>query len=270
MFLHYVKLPVQWIHESKLNGAEPPADTVLTKFRRIFFEVFLCFYGSLRTLYVYLMTSYKMADKTRRTAIVERHIPATTHSNMTSLTHLPLDNGKWPLCRRRDLQKMHFGSNSSGVCCLVSNWQSDGIGSENGLALNRRQVIAWNNVDQVHWHIYTALGGDELKVIDWLIVSHNISSNIHTAHFPHPVTFNHALVINVRNWLRDHLTFALVFNAVTQGGTISTWNTNAALTLTQWGRMTHICVNKLSIIVQTLDWHRPGDKPLSEPMRQYC
>ena len=37
------------------------------------------------------------------------------------------------------------------------------IGSGNGLAPNRRQVINWTNADPVHWRIYTALGGDELS-----------------------------------------------------------------------------------------------------------
>ena len=32
-----------------------------------------------------------------------------------------------------------------------------------GLALNRWQAIIWTNVDPIHWRIYAALGGDELK-----------------------------------------------------------------------------------------------------------
>ena len=38
------------------------------------------------------------------------------------------------------------------------------IGSGNGLVPNRRQAIAWTNDDPVHWHIYAALGGNELKI----------------------------------------------------------------------------------------------------------
>ena len=29
--------------------------------------------------------------------------------------------------------------------------------------LNRRQAITWTNADLIHWHIYAALGGDELN-----------------------------------------------------------------------------------------------------------
>ena len=35
---------------------------------------------------------------------------------------------------------------------------------ENNSALaNRRQAIIWTNADPIHWRIYAALGGDELK-----------------------------------------------------------------------------------------------------------
>ena len=39
----------------------------------------------------------------------------------------------------------------------------DNIGSGNGLAPDRRQVITWANADPVHWCIYVALGGVELN-----------------------------------------------------------------------------------------------------------
>ena len=44
------------------------------------------------------------------------------------------------------------------ICSHVSNWQYVNIGSGHGLVPN----ITWPNVDLVHWHIYGALGGDEL------------------------------------------------------------------------------------------------------------
>ena len=34
-----------------------------------------------------------------------------------------------------------------------SYWHQTSIGSDNGLALNRRQAIIWNKADQVHWRI---------------------------------------------------------------------------------------------------------------------
>ena len=41
------------------------------------------------------------------------------------------------------------------------------------------------------------------------------------------------------------------------------------LVKTLWGRMTHICVSKLIGIGSDNGWHRPGDRPLSEPMLEY-
>ena len=46
-----------------------------------------------------------------------------------------------------------------------SNRQYISTGSGNGLVPNRRQAIIWTNADPIHWHIYAALGGDELKKI---------------------------------------------------------------------------------------------------------
>ena len=56
----------------------------------------------------------------------------------------------------------HFKLNFIEICSLGSNWQYVGIGSENGVAPSRRQVIIWTNVDPVHQRISAALGGDEL------------------------------------------------------------------------------------------------------------
>ena len=39
---------------------------------------------------------------------------------------------------------------------------SNNIGLDNGLAPNRRQAIIWTNADPIKWHIYAALGWDEL------------------------------------------------------------------------------------------------------------
>ena len=48
---------------------------------------------------------------------------------------------------------------------LGSNWQYVSIGSDNGLALSRWQAIIWTNADPFHWHIYVALGEDELSSV---------------------------------------------------------------------------------------------------------
>ena len=55
-------------------------------------------------------------------------------------------------------------SNFTEICCQESNWQKASIGSGNGLVPNRRQAITWTNDGPVHWRIYAALGGDELKI----------------------------------------------------------------------------------------------------------
>ena len=37
------------------------------------------------------------------------------------------------------------------------------MGLDNGWAPNMRQAIIWTNADLIHWRIYAALVGDELK-----------------------------------------------------------------------------------------------------------
>ena len=49
-------------------------------------------------------------------------------------------------------------------CFQGFNLQYSSIGSDNGLPPNRRQAIMWTNADPIHWHIYAALGGDELSL----------------------------------------------------------------------------------------------------------
>ena len=51
-----------------------------------------------------------------------------------------------------------------------STWQWVSIGSGNGLAPSRWQAITWTNADLVHWRIYAALSGDELKQLHALFV----------------------------------------------------------------------------------------------------
>ena len=56
----------------------------------------------------------------------------------------------------------NFERNFTELCSLGSNWQNSSIGSDNGLAPNRRQAIICTNVYPVHWRMYAAIGGDEL------------------------------------------------------------------------------------------------------------
>ena len=46
-------------------------------------------------------------------------------------------------------------------CVLINDVVKGPI--DNGLVPNRRQAIIWTNTDLIHWHIYAALGGDELQ-----------------------------------------------------------------------------------------------------------
>ena len=49
-----------------------------------------------------------------------------------------------------------FSSNFTEMCSLESNWQMMMIGSDNGLALNRQQIIIWTNdglVELMHTHV---------------------------------------------------------------------------------------------------------------------
>ena len=97
--------------------------------------------------------------------------PVLPQNNQYLLTYLPLD--KVAAISQTifhmlflDWKVLYFDSNFTEVCSQGSNWQQPSIGSDNGLAPNRRQAIIWTNVDPIHWHIYAALGGaggDELK-----------------------------------------------------------------------------------------------------------
>ena len=62
------------------------------------------------------------------------------------------------------MKKVEFGLEFDWNLFPGYDWQKASIGSGNGLMPNRRQAITWNNADPVHWHIYVALGGDELAI----------------------------------------------------------------------------------------------------------
>ena len=55
-------------------------------------------------------------------------------------------------------------SNLTEICSQEYNWQQASIGSGNGLVPKRPQAITWTNADPVHLCIYTALGGNELRI----------------------------------------------------------------------------------------------------------
>ena len=57
------------------------------------------------------------------------------------------------------------------------------IGSDNGLVPNRRQAIIWTNADPIHWRIYAALGGDELKATETVYIQVYIFILLSTVYF---------------------------------------------------------------------------------------
>ena len=69
---------------------------------------------------------------------------------------------RWPPLQQTTVFQVHFLEwkllnfkwNFTEACSLGSNWQYGSIGSENGLAPNRRQTIIWSNFGMLHWHIY--------------------------------------------------------------------------------------------------------------------
>ena len=83
------------------------------------------------------------------------------------LTHLPLDNmaaiSQTIFSDFHEWKVLYFDQNFTKVSSQWSNWQYPSIALENGLAPNRRQAIIWTNADPIHWRIYAALGGNELK-----------------------------------------------------------------------------------------------------------
>ena len=60
---------------------------------------------------------------------------------------------------------LHFDWNFTEVCSQGSIEQYASIGSDNGLAPNRRQAIIWTNDGLIWWRIYASLGLNELVLI---------------------------------------------------------------------------------------------------------
>ena len=55
--------------------------------------------------------------------------------------------------------KFHWNLLLPAQLTITQHWLNNGL----KLAPNRRQAIIWTNADPIHWRIYGALGGDELK-----------------------------------------------------------------------------------------------------------
>ena len=72
------------------------------------------------------------------------------------------------------------------MCCLGSNWQYGSIGSDNGLAPNRRQAIIWTDVGMLYGRIYASPGLNELMFGDRFL-----SPSVPTEHYQQALMSNH-------------------------------------------------------------------------------
>ena len=52
---------------------------------------------------------------------------------------------------------LNFNHNFTEICSLEFNWQYGSIGSDNGLAMHRRQAIIWTNDGIGYWRRYVSL-----------------------------------------------------------------------------------------------------------------
>ena len=85
------------------------------------------------------------------------------------MTHIPLDK---MAAISQTIFSDAFSLMKNFVFCLKfhwsvlgSNWQLPSIGLDNGLVPNRRQAIIW----PIHRHIYAALGGVELNIVNGVL-----------------------------------------------------------------------------------------------------
>ena len=63
------------------------------------------------------------------------------------------------------MKTLNFNYNFTEICSLGSNWQYGSIGSDNGLAPNRRQAIIWTNDGPGYWRLYASLDLNELNAV---------------------------------------------------------------------------------------------------------
>ena len=96
---------------------------------------------------------------------------------------------------------LYFDWNFTDVCPKGSNWQSSGIGLDNGLAPNRRQAIIWTNADPINWRIYATLGGDELTQMFIVSVCKSLSTVWAPKSFFHQETYEHKITQNLTNYM---------------------------------------------------------------------
>ena len=115
-------------------------------------------------------------------------------------------------------------------------------------------------------HINLYFQGNWLRKITWIYIIYDggrtsFGFMCHIIHITeNPETFSYGLVLVEHNkyW---HTFWSFVGTFIDR---------IISIELTQWGRITHICVSDITIMLQTRACRLVGAKPLSEPMLGYC
>ena len=66
------------------------------------------------------------------------------------------------------------------------SWQYSSIGSDNGLAQNKRQAIIWSNADPINWCIYMPLGDELTGLINIWCSAVSQNHDLHPLWLPPP------------------------------------------------------------------------------------
>ena len=99
---------------------------------------------------------------------------------------------------------LNFKLNFTEICSLWSNWQHSSIGSDNGLAPNRRQTIMWSYVGMLYWRTYASLGPNELSSVfhNWNLLHAEVYwGNVNTQN----CIFYYLYVFRCCRWLKYFL-----------------------------------------------------------------
>ena len=110
--------------------------------------------------------------------------------------------------------QMHFpqwklqssNSNFTDICSQGCNCQWASVSSGNGLSPLQCQAVIWTNADPIHWRIYAALGGDELRHWGQDTMATTLPRTVFNAvyFFKIKITFWFYLLISVPEGVYEH------------------------------------------------------------------
>ena len=132
------------------------------------------------------------------------------------------------------------------------------IGSDNGLSPGRRQAIIWSNAGILsNWTLGTNFSEilSEIDTLSFKQMRLKMSSGKWRPY---------CLGLNVlTHWGRDKMAaiFQMTFSNGLSGNENVWISINISLKFVPRGP-----INNIPTLLQVMAWHRPGDKPLSEPM----